>query len=74
MRRVLIRAALVGALALSGMLGMAATATAAPLPAAQVTLDGTGVIGRFDSAVISGSLRCRAGAVQQELVITVHAG
>jgi len=74
MRRVLTRAALVGALALSGMMGMAATATALPTPAAQVTLDGTGVIGRFDSAVISGSLQCRAGSVQQELVVTVTQG
>jgi len=74
MRRLLARAAMVGVLVVSGAIGVAASASAAPPPAASVSLDGTGVIGRFDSAVISGSLRCRAGSVDQQLVLTMYQG
>lgn len=74
MRRLLTRVLLTGAMVLSGVIGVAASASAAPTPAASVSLDGTGVIGRFDSAVISGKLRCRDGSVEPELVVSVYQG
>jgi hypothetical protein len=74
MRGLLSRAVLAGVLGLSGVLGVAAIATAAPPPPAQVTLDGVGLLGRYDDALVSGSLRCQAGSVEPELVVRVTQG
>lgn len=73
MRRSLTRAMMAGVLVLSGLVGFAAPASAAP-PAASVSLDSIGVIGRFASAVISGGYQCPQGGVEQELAITIYQG
>jgi Family of unknown function (DUF6299) len=52
----------------------ATDAAANPPPAAVVRLDNNGKVGRFDVALIAGSARCRAGAIVQELVVSVMEG
>lgn len=50
-------------------------ASAAPKPKpAVVTLDGTGVTGGWDATTFFGSVRCRAGAVDPSLAVTVTQG
>lgn len=63
------------AMTLAGTLVVPATATAAATaPAAVVRLDNNGKVGRFEVALISGTVQCRAGAIVQELVVTVTQG
>lgn len=74
MSHLLTRVVATALLSLAGIGVAPAVAAEKAPPAAVVSLDGVGMLGRFDAAVISGTVQCRAGSVEQELVISVYQG